>query len=154
MRISRSLIIFLSAAALWAQPARRPLKLDDLARLREVRDPQCSPDGQWVAYTVSTIDAKEDKSTGHVWMISYDGKFAPGGLLYFELKGGASSVEERVAASDRFVDFIWITHAPERNLRGHLRGELLDGVLIHEGAISLRENHSGTDRVHADLPTL
>jgi len=39
-------------------------------------------------------------------MISYDGKFAPGGLLYFELKGAASSVEERVAASDRFVDFI------------------------------------------------
>ena len=57
-----------------AQPAKRPLNLDDLAKLREVRDPQCSPDGQWVAYTVSTIDAKEDKSSGHVWMISYDGK--------------------------------------------------------------------------------
>jgi len=39
-------------------------------------------------------------------MISYDGKFAPGGLLYFELKGAASTVEERVAASNRFVDFI------------------------------------------------
>jgi cystathionine beta-lyase/cystathionine gamma-synthase len=39
-------------------------------------------------------------------MISYDGKFAPGGLLYFELKGAASSVEERVATSNRFVDFI------------------------------------------------
>lgn len=64
----------LSAVFLCAQPARRPFKLDDLARLREVRDPQCSPDGQWVAYTVSTIDAKEDKSSGHVWMISYDGK--------------------------------------------------------------------------------
>jgi dipeptidyl aminopeptidase/acylaminoacyl peptidase len=74
MSVSRTLIILLSAAALYAQPARRPFKLDDLARLREVRDPQCSPDGQWVAYTVSTIDAKEDKSSGHVWMISYDGK--------------------------------------------------------------------------------
>jgi methionine-gamma-lyase len=39
-------------------------------------------------------------------MISYDGKFAPGGLLYFELKGTAATVEERVAASNRFVDFI------------------------------------------------
>lgn len=43
-------------------------------------------------------------------MISYDGKFAPGGMLYFELKGSANSaaqsVEARVAASDRFVDFI------------------------------------------------
>ena len=74
MPVSRTLIVLVSIASLWAQSARRPLKLDDLAQLREVRDPQCSPDGQWVAYTVSTIDAKEDKSSGHVWMIGYDGK--------------------------------------------------------------------------------
>ncbi|MBO0725114.1 MAG: hypothetical protein J2P52_05915, partial [Blastocatellia bacterium] len=50
------LLILASAAVLMAQPARRPLKLDDIPRLREVRDPQISPDGQWVAYVVSTID--------------------------------------------------------------------------------------------------
>jgi dipeptidyl aminopeptidase/acylaminoacyl peptidase len=68
----RTLIVLLFIASLSAE--RKPLKLDDLSQLREVRDPQCSPDGQWVAYTVSTIDAKEDKSSGHVWMIGYDGK--------------------------------------------------------------------------------
>jgi len=68
------LAIFLSAAALFAQPARHPLRLDDLARIRDVRDPQCSPDGQWVAYTVGTTDAKEDKHDTDVWMVSYDGK--------------------------------------------------------------------------------
>lgn len=57
-----------------AQTAKRPLKLDDLPRLREVRDAQCSPDGQWVAYVVSTTDAKEDKSNSHIWMIGFDGK--------------------------------------------------------------------------------
>ena len=57
-----------------AQTARRPLKLDDIPRLREVRDPQLSPDGQWVAYVVSTIDVKEDKGGSHIWMASYDGK--------------------------------------------------------------------------------
>src|SRR5580700_1414345 len=72
MSCSRTLFVLWSAASLWA--AKRPFSLDELAKLREVRDPQCSPDGQWVAYTVSTIDAKEDKSGGHVWMISYDGK--------------------------------------------------------------------------------
>jgi dipeptidyl aminopeptidase/acylaminoacyl peptidase len=56
------------------QPARHKLKLDDLARFREVRDPQCSPDGQWVAYVVSTIDVKEDKSASHIWMVGIDGK--------------------------------------------------------------------------------
>jgi dipeptidyl aminopeptidase/acylaminoacyl peptidase len=72
MSARRTLLFLLSAALVFSQ-VKRPLKLDDLARFREVRDPQCSPDGQFVAYTVSTIDAKEDKSATHVWMIGYDG---------------------------------------------------------------------------------
>src|SRR5262245_59940945 len=67
-------LILASTAVLMAQPSRRPLKLDDVARLREVRDPQISPDGQWVAYVVSTIDVKEDKADSQVWIISFDGK--------------------------------------------------------------------------------
>jgi dipeptidyl aminopeptidase/acylaminoacyl peptidase len=71
------LVLLLSLAVttgLLAQTAKRPLKLDDLARLREVRDPQLSPDGQWVAYVVSTTDAKDDKSNTHIWLVGYDGK--------------------------------------------------------------------------------
>src|ERR1044071_9531448 len=73
---SRILVLLFALATVVAaqQPARRPLKLDDLARFREVRDPQLSPDGQWVAYVVSAIDVKEDKSSAHIWTISYDGK--------------------------------------------------------------------------------
>ena len=55
-------LILLFATSLLAQTAKRPMKLDDLARFRNVNDPQISPDGQWVAYVVATIDAKEDKS--------------------------------------------------------------------------------------------
>ena len=72
MKFSR--LVFLFATALLAQTARHPFRLDDLARVREVRDPQCSPDGQWVAYPVGTTDAKEDKHDTDVWMVSYDGK--------------------------------------------------------------------------------
>jgi len=60
--------------ALLAQPAKRPLTLDDIANIREVREPQCSPDGKWVAYAVGTTDAKEDKHDSDIWMVSYDGK--------------------------------------------------------------------------------
>ena len=68
------LFILASTTILMAQPARRPLKLDDIPRLREVRDPQISPDGQWVAYVVSTVDVKEDKTNSHIWMVGFDGK--------------------------------------------------------------------------------
>ena len=67
-------LILAWTAALPAEVARRPLKLDDVARMREVRDPQCSPDGQWVAYVVAAIDVKEDKTNSHVWMVSFDGR--------------------------------------------------------------------------------
>jgi dipeptidyl aminopeptidase/acylaminoacyl peptidase len=77
LRKKLSLVLLLSLAVAtcsFAQTAKRPLKLDDLARLRDVRDPQLSPDGQWVAYVVSTVDAKEDKSNTHIWLVGYDGK--------------------------------------------------------------------------------
>ena len=73
-RLSISLLLILALAnALPAQTARRPLKLDDMTRFRNVSDPQISPDGNWVAYTVSAADAKEDKSNSHIWMVNIDG---------------------------------------------------------------------------------
>ncbi len=53
--------------------AKRPLRLDDLYRLEEVSDPQCSPDGKWIAYSVATIDREADKRLSHIWMASWDG---------------------------------------------------------------------------------
>jgi dipeptidyl aminopeptidase/acylaminoacyl peptidase len=74
-RLTRVLLfILVCATALAAQTTRHPLKLEDFARFRDVRDPQISPDGQWVAYVVSTVDVKEDKSASHIWLASFDGK--------------------------------------------------------------------------------
>src|SRR5215470_1994115 len=71
---SLSLLLVLSCAfSLVAQTARRPIKIDDLWRFRNVNDPQISPDGKMVAYTVGTTDAKEDKSNSHIWMVGIDG---------------------------------------------------------------------------------
>ena len=53
--------------------SRRLLTVDDLFNLREVRDPQRSPDGQWVAYTVTRAIRDTDKNDTDVWMTSWDG---------------------------------------------------------------------------------
>src|ERR1043166_3025615 len=52
---------------------RRPLTTADLAKQRGVADPQVSPDGKWIAYTVSTVDAEKDKRDTDLWMVSWDG---------------------------------------------------------------------------------
>ena len=61
------------AAPLSAQ-TKRPFSYDDLAKFHAVSDPQRSPDGKWVAYTVSTTDVEKDKHNRDVWMVSWDGK--------------------------------------------------------------------------------
>jgi dipeptidyl aminopeptidase/acylaminoacyl peptidase len=65
-----------SAVAAHPAPAQtpRPLTLGDLAQLREVSDPQRSPDGQWVAYVVTTWDFDKDKRDSDVWMVGWDGR--------------------------------------------------------------------------------
>ena len=68
------LLLALACCSAFGQTARHSFRLDDLARIREVRDPQCSPDGQWVAYSLGTTDAKEDKHDSDIWMVSFDGK--------------------------------------------------------------------------------
>jgi dipeptidyl aminopeptidase/acylaminoacyl peptidase len=55
-------------------PAQRPVEAKDLLRIRDVADPQLSPEGAWVAYTVSTSDTVEDKRDADIWMSSWDGK--------------------------------------------------------------------------------
>ena len=54
--------------------AQRPVGVGDLARIKDVTDPQVSPDGAWVAYTVSVADTVKDKDDTDVWMASWDGK--------------------------------------------------------------------------------
>ncbi len=64
-------VILLSASLVLAQ--RRPLKVEDMHRFHDVRDVQISPDGKWVAYSVSSVDVAADKSDTDVWMASWDG---------------------------------------------------------------------------------
>jgi dipeptidyl aminopeptidase/acylaminoacyl peptidase len=54
--------------------AQRPVEARDLLRIREVSDPRLSPDGAWVAYTVTMSDTAADKRETDVWMSRWDGK--------------------------------------------------------------------------------
>jgi dipeptidyl aminopeptidase/acylaminoacyl peptidase len=68
---------FVVALALLATPAaaqKRPINVDDLYNLREVRDPQRSHDGGWVAYTVTRAIKDTDKNDTDLWMVSWDGQ--------------------------------------------------------------------------------
>jgi Tol biopolymer transport system component len=65
-----SLLFFLAVLAL---AERRPLKVEDVHQERRAADPQVAPDGQWVAYTLSSTDLAAEKSDTDIWMASWDG---------------------------------------------------------------------------------
>jgi len=67
------LLASLLSATVAAAAERRSLTADDINALRDVGDPQVSPDGEWVAYTVRTTDPVKDKRITHLWMTSWDG---------------------------------------------------------------------------------
>ncbi|MEO7960906.1 MAG: S9 family peptidase [Ginsengibacter sp.] len=46
----------------------------DIYRLQNISDPQVSPDGNWVAYVLASVDTAKDKRNEDLWMISWDGK--------------------------------------------------------------------------------
>src|SRR6185312_15532350 len=62
-----------SAVTAPTPPAKRPIRPADLYRLPGVSDPQPSPDGKWVSYTLTSIDSLKDGRNSDVWMISSDG---------------------------------------------------------------------------------
>jgi dipeptidyl aminopeptidase/acylaminoacyl peptidase len=59
-------------------PSARAVSVDDLFGVREVHDPQISPDAQFIAYTVSSTSLKDDKSRTQIWMVpAADGEATP-----------------------------------------------------------------------------
>ncbi len=75
MSRATSMVILLVTASGMTATAQspRPIRLTDLARFRNVSDPELSPDGAWVAYTVSTVDTAKNRSSSDIWMTSWDG---------------------------------------------------------------------------------
>lgn len=74
--IAKTLLLLASVATsgqVAGEEGLRPLGIDDYFALRSVSDPQVSPDGQWVAYTVSSIDLENDGRESRIWMVPASG---------------------------------------------------------------------------------
>ena len=72
-------VLLSPAVALRAQgaaPARRAITWDDVAGLRAVADPQLSPDGSRVLYTVRVTDVEANRRVATTWMLPLAGGVA------------------------------------------------------------------------------
>jgi len=53
---------------------KRLLRPADVYFIKNIVEPAISPDGKWVAYSISTADSTKDKRNSDIWMVSWDGK--------------------------------------------------------------------------------
>jgi dipeptidyl aminopeptidase/acylaminoacyl peptidase len=108
MKLGPSLtVVFLLTIFPFAAPAQQPLTqpraitVDDLFQIREVSDPQLSPDAQFVAYTVKTLLLKEDKSEERIWSVP-----TAGGDAVLMTAEGVSSSHPRWSPDGKYLAFL------------------------------------------------
>src|SRR6516165_7416812 len=98
MRVRLAVLLCLVGSAGFAP---RVIMVDDLFGVREVHDPQISPDGQFIAYTVSSTSLKEDKTETRIWMVS-----TAGGEAVPLTSEGVSSDHPRWSPDGKFLAFL------------------------------------------------
>lgn len=52
---------------------KRPITVDDLYRISQIEDPRLSPDGQWIAYVLMTVDSFDNSYKRNIWVIRATG---------------------------------------------------------------------------------
>ena len=52
-----------------AQTAKRPMTFADLMAMRRVSDPQVSPSGKWVMFSVTDVSLEKNTKVNHLWVV-------------------------------------------------------------------------------------
>ena len=55
------------------QATKHPITFDDIIKMHRLSEPQISPDGKWVAYTVATPDMDANRNVTNIWLVSTAG---------------------------------------------------------------------------------
>lgn len=69
-------LAFLPPAVL-AQGPRRPIQIDEFLALDRAAEPQVSPDGRWVVYTVTRTDLDSARRRADRWLAAVDATSPP-----------------------------------------------------------------------------
>ena len=56
---------------------KRPFDFNAMMALKRIGDPQISPDGHWVAFTVQSVDMANNQKPTQIWTVPLEGAGRP-----------------------------------------------------------------------------
>lgn len=124
------LLVFLFLGIIRGQNSPKLPTVSDLIMLKKVKEVQISPDGKWIAYTVSTVDTVKDKNLTQLWMSPVEGgkaipmttsnynaghpRWSPDGKYLSFLSARGEDAKSQVWSLNRLGgDAIQITYVPQ-----------------------------------------
>src|SRR5690242_5014677 len=96
----RRFLPLLLAASLFAAE-KRPVTPEDYFLFANVADPQISPDGRMVAYTITRVDAELNRRSSEIWLAAIDGHTPPR-----QLTAAASAASPRWRPDGKALAFL------------------------------------------------
>jgi len=69
------LFLFMNVGITGETPAEtHPFSIHDMLAMDRISDPQVSPDGKWIVFTLRTTDLEANKGRTDLWLVGVDGK--------------------------------------------------------------------------------
>ncbi len=134
-------VLAVALAAPLAAQSPRTLEIDDLFAVKRVGNPQISPDGSWVAYTVSRTILEDEKSETRIFMIP-----AEGGDAIPMTGEGSSASRPRWSPDGKFLSFLASRNDGETQVwtLNRLGGEAQQLTDVKQGVSSYAWSPDGT----------
>jgi dipeptidyl aminopeptidase/acylaminoacyl peptidase len=105
-RVFLLFLAFAAFASFLEGQAKHPFTFEDMMKLKRVGDPQVSPDGKWVIFSVVDVDLDANTKTPHIWIAplttDHVGTAAPGRPA--EQSSASSVSAERILIADQDAD--------------------------------------------------
>jgi dipeptidyl aminopeptidase/acylaminoacyl peptidase len=93
-------LLLVSSTIAFAQ--RKPFDVDAMLSLKRISDPQISPDGKLVAFTVQTVDVAANKKPTQIWVVPLEGGGAPQQITH----DGEANSRPRWAPDSKRISYI------------------------------------------------
>src|ERR1035441_2970650 len=56
------------------EPAKRPMTFEDMMKMKRLGETAVSPDGKWLAYSVTTVNLEQNTKTAELWIQAIAGR--------------------------------------------------------------------------------